>query len=198
MLADLISHPWWLLNTLMKAKVAHFALAGLVFWGVHFLVWTLFSLCVTAETKGFVFSNPNQEIQQLPDLLNQYASLNWHKLDHSPQFDKTLLQGLPYDNNCAFRSFVAESVRSQWPKQSRTMSLFLRMDEIRGKTSPIFAETYLQDHLGGPQITLCKDFSHCCCKCFIVRFVWDIIVSQEFHMFCLKCTSKITGMWSRR
>lgn len=89
MLANLISHPRWLLNTLMKAKVAHFALACFFFL-VHFLVWTLFSVCVTAETKGFVFSNPNQEIQQLPHLLNQYGSLNWHKLDHSPQFDKTL------------------------------------------------------------------------------------------------------------
>lgn len=167
-----------------ESKGCAFALA---YFSVHFLVWTLFSLCATAQTKGFVFSIPNLEIQQLPDLLNQHGSFNWHKLDHSLQFDKTLLQGLPYDNNCAFRSFVAESARSPWPKQSRTLSLFLRMDEIRGKTSPIFAGTHLQDHLGGPQITLHKDFSHCCCKFFIARFVWELIVSQEFHVLFEMC-----------
>lgn len=66
--------------------------------------------------------------------------------------------------------------------------------KLKGKQVQFFAETHLQDHLGGPQITPCNDFSHCYCKFFMVRFVWDIIRSQEFHMFCLKCASTITGM----
>lgn len=59
-----------------------------------------------------IFLIPNLKIQQLPDLLSRHGAFNQHKLDHSPQFNKTLLQGLPYDNNRAFRSFVAESAQS--------------------------------------------------------------------------------------
>lgn len=117
-----------------ESKGCAFCAGRFVFFGgVHFLVWTLFSLCVTAETKGFVFSNPNQEIQHLPDLLNQYASLNWHKLDHSPQFDKTLLRGLPYDNNCAFRSFVAERTKPNDRSSHELCPCFYVWMKLEGK-----------------------------------------------------------------
>lgn len=82
--------------------------------------------------------------------------------------------------------WIFESARSPGAKQSRTLALFLRMDEIRGKTTPILAETRLQDHLGGPLITLYKDFSQGC-KTF------HSPIRLEFHVLFEICLKKIPG-----
>lgn len=101
--------------------------------------------------KMFMFSIPNQTFSSSLTFSPIKDPLT-DKLDHRPQSDKNLPQGLPH-----MIIILLDVWLQRMPEaHDQTPSLFSRMDQIRENPRPIFAGTHLQDHFGGPQIILCK------------------------------------------